>query len=161
MEYFRSEDSHKHWVHLPAPLRTNPKTRTPSIISLTFDRLCAVATFEESMFQWPTMLSVKNLYLKTNLNFPLSSFILLKQFPERGSQHLPLHCSISMGSPPSLHFSKMRKSSDLNASLKSCPWVLSPSAWPLSCEYTPEIDVHILRRPKLTLDSRWGHPSAV
>lgn len=120
MKYFRSEDSHKHWEHLLAPLRTNPKTRESSIISLTSDRLCAVTTFQESMFQWLTMLSVKNLFLKTNLNFPFSSFILLKQlwFPERGSQHLPLHCSTTVGCPSA--FLSPRCTSQVTSMLLSC-----------------------------------------
>lgn len=94
-----------------------------------------------------TTLSVKNLFLKTSLNFLLRSFIPLKQlwFPERGSlsqrgKHLPLHGFTSMGSPSFL-FSKKHKPSDLNVPLKSCPWVISPSAWSPSSEYTPEFDV--------------------
>lgn len=133
-------------MHLMSPCRTNHTTGILSIISLISDRL-AVITSQDSMFQWLTGLSVKNLFLKTSLNFLLSSFIPLKQlwFSERGSlsqrgKHLPLYCFTSVGSPSFL-FSKMHKTSDLNVPLKSCPWVISPSAWSPSSEYTPEFDV--------------------
>lgn len=76
--------------------KAQPYDLVSSRCSLNSDRLETLITSLGSLFQWPTTLSVKNIFLMSSLKFPWHGFI---PFPyillllTRADEHLPLrHC---------------------------------------------------------------------
>lgn len=127
-----------HRVQLP---KAWPYDLVPSRCSLNSDWLETLTASLESLFQWPTTLSVKNIFLMSSLNFPWHGFIpfphILLLLTRREISTFPVHCPpwrscrLWWGYPSAFTFPGWRNKVT-SATCMAFPWNLSPSWSPTS-----------------------------